>query len=289
MARSADDVSAPYADLALARRLESLAAAEMRRFASTARALDPDGEAESANIAGGVATFVGADSPVNQAVGLGLARAVTHDDIALLEEFYLARGATPSLGVCPLAHPTLLEVLALRGWTADGFENVLVRTLAAHERFEDAHPGVEIREVATGDERDLWALIAATGFSDPLPPLPAQLALGRIVVRRPGSRLFVAYLDGKAAGTGEVLVEGGVAWLSGDTTLPQFRGRGVQQSLQRHRLGVGAALGCDLAVSESLPGSGSQRNMERAGFRVVYTRTDFVLHPSYHPSEGIAE
>jgi hypothetical protein len=34
--------------------------------------------------------------------------------------------------------------------------------------------------------------------------------------------------------------------------------------------------GCDLAMSITLPGSVSQRNLERQGFCVVYTRTKFV-------------
>jgi hypothetical protein len=103
------------------------------------------------------------------------------------------------------------------------------------------------------------------------------LNLGAIVVRRPGTRLLLAFLEGQVAGTAELMVEDGVAWLSADATLPRFRGRGVQQVLQAHRLVLGAGSGCDLAVSEAAPGSGSQRNMERLGFRVVYTRVDMVL------------
>jgi hypothetical protein len=39
---------------------------------------------------------------------------------------------------------------------------------------------------------------------------------------------------------------------------------------------MGEAAGCEFAVSESHPGSTSQRNMERLGFRVVYTRVDLL-------------
>jgi hypothetical protein len=34
-----------------------------------------------------------------------------------------------------------------------------------------------------------------------------------------------------------------------------------------------AAAGCELVVTQTDPGSTSQRNMERAGFRTAYTRT----------------
>ena len=38
------------------------------------------------------------------------------------------------------------------------------------------------------------------------------------------------------------------------------------------RVNEALAQGCDLATASTLPGSGSQRNYERMGFEVVYTR-----------------
>ena len=88
--------------------------------------------------------------------------------------------------------------------------------------------------------------------------------------------LVLGWVDGQPAGTGALVIDGGVGWLSGDSTLPQYRGRGIQQAIQRHRLRLARDAGCDLAVTESAPGSGSQRNMERLGFRVVYTHVEFA-------------
>lgn len=264
------------ADHRLAARLENLCAVEMRRFVATARAVDHASSAACLEVAGGVAAFVGEGSPVNMAVGLGMTEPVTVADIAILERFFVERGARPLVGVCPLAHPSLAEALASRGWVLDGFEHVLVRRLDATDAFAETPAHIEIRQAQSQEDRALWAVVAATGFSYPLESLPEQLALGKIVVERPGAMLFIAWVDGCAAGTGELYAEDGVAWLSGDSTLPQFRGRGVQQALQRHRLSRGVANGCELAVTEAAPGSGSQRNMERAGFRVAYTRADMV-------------
>ncbi|PKQ15681.1 MAG: hypothetical protein CVT67_08135 [Actinobacteria bacterium HGW-Actinobacteria-7] len=269
---------APFADFELAKRLESFSAAEMRRFAQTAGAVFSGSPAGWIEVAGGIAAFIEVDSPVNQATGMGFAGVVDALEIEEVERFYLDRGAGPLVRVCPLAHPSLLVGLSARGWIADGFENVLVRTVAQGDAMVDhLVEGVEIREVATDEERDLWRLVAATGFSWPLPPLDAQLDLGTVVVRRPGTRLFLAFIEGRAAGTGELFIQDGIAWLSADATLPQFRGRGVQRALQAYRLALSAAGGCELAVSEATPGAGSQRNMERAGFRVAYTRLDMIL------------
>jgi hypothetical protein len=270
-------VAGPFADFALAKRLESLVAAEMRRFAETAAVVHPGSGATFADIAGGVATFTGSESPVNQAAGLGFAGPVLNADIERLERFYLELGVRPLVQVCPLAHPSLLLTLAERGWSADGFENLLVRPIDAPVAFPELPDGVEIRECSSDDEREVWALVAANGFSAPFDPTVEQTWISRIVIARPGSRLYLAYVDGRPAATGELMVEGGVGWLSADTTLPQFQGRGLQRALQDWRLAVSVAEGCELAATESAPGSVSQRNQQRAGFWIAYTRVDLAL------------
>ena len=64
----------------------------------------------------------------------------------------------------------------------------------------------------------------------------------------------------------------GLAILFADGTLPGARRQGLQSALIRARLHDAAARGCDLATASTLPGSLSQRNYERCGFQVVYTR-----------------
>ena len=86
---------------------------------------------------------------------------------------------------------------------------------------------------------------------------------------------FIATVDGESAGGATLFIHDGVAGLLGAATLPQHRRRGVQVSLMRARLAAALAAGCDLAYTITAPGSGSQRNAERAGFRVAYTRTKF--------------
>ena len=266
-----------FADTELARRLEGLTAREMWRFARAANETLPESGALAIDVAGGVAAFVGKGSPVNQAFGLGFADEVTDDDIALLERFFAWRGAVAKVGVCPLADPSLIRALGARGWVPGDFENVLLREVDPTEQFPDSD--IEIRECAP-DERDLWARAVAVGFASPALPTQPELELGRIVAAREDTVLLLAWVDGEPAGTGELLIDDGVGWLSADTTLLPFRGRGIQRALQIERLRRAAAAGCTLAVTESRPGSASQRNMERLGFRVAYTRMDMTAPPT---------
>lgn len=262
-----------HADAELARKLEGLTAREMWRMARAAHDAFPDREALAIDIAGGVAAFVGEGSPINEAFGLGFADEVSDEDVALLERFYEWRGARGKVAICPFAHPSLARVLGERGWTPENFENVLARPLRGEDDWST--PDVEVR-VCTPEERDLWARVVAVGFAAPQLPTRAELDLGHIVAARDGAVLFLAWVDGEAVGTGELVVDEGVGWLSGDTTLPPYRGRGVQRALQTERLRVARDAGCDLVATESVPGSVSQRNMERLGFRVLYTRVDMI-------------
>lgn len=263
-----------YADRELAARLESMAARDLRAFAEAATRLYPEQRPEWLEVRDGIAAFCGADSAVNGTVGLGLHSEVTQADVVEIEQFFLDRDARPLVSVCPLADASLPRALAARRWVIADFENVLARDLTGAEALPAPDPGIEIRVALDAGDRSEWAELVVDGFSAPGTPSPAETRLGRILGAMPDRVFLTALIDGVPAGTGELLIADDIGWLSADTTLPRFRGRGVQQSLQRVRLGMARDAGCTIAVTESAPGSGSQRNMERVGFRVVYTRTE---------------
>ena len=64
--------------------------------------------------------------------------------------------------------------------------------------------------------------------------------------------------------------------INGASTLPEFRHRGSHAALYHARLRLAAESGCDIARVVTQPGSISQRNAERRGFQVAYTRAMMV-------------
>jgi GNAT superfamily N-acetyltransferase len=281
-------------DLAL--RLEDLISAEFRRLAAIAPAVLPGVPAECMEVGGGVALWLGEGSPVNLGVGMGMIGPVGEAELERVEAFYHDRGAEAVISMCPLADPSLLEGLGRRGWRASGFEHVLAlelggRTPAGSVAADagvaagagaattgpaiSATADVDVR-VCTTEERKLWGQIAARGLADGEQPHRRHEEFGAIMAGHRDAVLVLAWVEGAPAGTGALVIDGGVGWLSGDSTLPQYRGRGVQQAIQRHRLLLAEGAGCDLAVTEAVPGGGSQRNMERLGFRIVYTHVEFA-------------
>lgn len=267
-----------HAGFALARRLEHLVCAEFRRLAEVAPAVLPDVSAECIDVGGGVALWLGEGSPVNLAAGLGMVGPIEETDLKRVEAFYHDRGAEAVISMCPLADHSLLACLGRRGWRVSEFEHVLVLELGEQAAASRTLPtGVDVRVCEPG-ERGLWGSIAARGFSDGDSPERRHEEFGAIMAGRRDAILVLARVDGTPAGTGALIIDGGVGWLSGDSTLPRYRKRGIQQAVQRHRLLLAEAAGCELAVTEAAPGGASQRNMERQGFRIAYTYVEFVKH-----------
>ena len=58
--------------------------------------------------------------------------------------------------------------------------------------------------------------------------------------------------------------------------VPRCR-HGLQAALLQERMRYAFDSGCDLAMMVAMPGSDSQRNAERSGFRIAYTRTKWQL------------
>lgn len=264
----------PLADVALARRIERAGAEELLAYAEAGRRSGLYPDATAARIGSGVAVWLSACNVVNGAVGLGMNGPVSEGQVEELVAFFECRGSVPSIDVCPLADATLVPRLVRRGFAPSGFESVLYQPLPARGLPRPA-PGVRVRQAASSAERATWAAVQARGFTDEH-ATEADHRLTASIAAREDALLFLGYLDGQPAGTGMLYLRDGVARLNGDATVPSLRNRGVQTAVLVERLRRASRAGSDLACIEARPGSTSQRNQERVGFRVAYTRVTLV-------------
>jgi GNAT superfamily N-acetyltransferase len=261
-----------FAGLDLARRLEAAEALNGVECAEAQRLLDPAVGATVRQVASGSAIFVGAQSPLTHAVGLGMHGAVRPEELDRLEAFYRARGATVTVDLCPLADASLLELLGSRGYRTTEFMNMLIRPFPGSQI---APPEVPIR-LANDGEEDLWARTVGRGFLEKEPLTSEEMDVGRNIFHMPSSLCYVAFAGNQPVAAGAMAVHSGLATLFADSTIPGFRGIGLQSALIRERLRVAFANGSDLAAASTLPGSVSQRNYERNGFQVAYTKAILV-------------
>jgi GNAT superfamily N-acetyltransferase len=258
-----------FADAILARRLEAAEAANARGCC----AADPTNVLE---IAGGCAIFVGADSPLTQAVGIGLNGPVSRLQIEELEAFFRARGSSATVDLCPHSDPGFLEALAARGYRMTEFNNVLVRRLNGLEIAFTPR----IRR-ALASEADVWSYTVGHGFFEQPELTSEEMDVGRAIFTMPGAHCYLAVTEtGQLAGGGALAVYDGLATLFADSTVPAWRRAGLHRELIAARLNEAIARGCAMATASTLPGSGSQRNYERAGFQVAYTKVT-VKRPQF--------
>jgi len=273
-----------FIDLALVTRLEMASALSGKSCADGAQRLHPELGAASEEIAGGIAVYAGIDSPVTQALGVGLKGSVSGAELDRLENFFYSRNAATAIELCPFAGIPLYEALAKREFRLVEVSNVLFRELAIADVFHSPAAGVTVRPALPEDEKRFTQTVAQ-GFAEIAPVTQPLLDVMDGFFHSEGNHSFLAFVDGVPAGGASAFAFDGVAGMFGASTLPQFRGRGVQTALLAARLNWAAQAGCDLAKGITLPGSVSHRNHERFGFRVAYTRTKLV-HDCPPPSNS---
>lgn len=261
----------PLTDLELARRLERAEGATNAAFIDARADLQPEAGAAWIQAAGVFAMYDGPASPLTQTFGLGVFDPVGDAELHLLEAFFEERGAPVFHEVSPLAAPALIGLLNARGYHPLELSTVLIRPTAL--ALDAAPDDIIVRAIAP-DEADGWARVAGLGWSSESADLAQFIEqIGRVLARARGVHCFLAERSGAPVAAGALSLRGDVAVLAGASTIPSARRRGAQLALLDARLRFAAAHGAELAMMAAQPGSASQRNAERKGFRTAYTRT----------------
>lgn len=259
----------PVSDFALSQRLERCEAKTNAALIEARARLWPESGARWIECAGAYALFDGVRSPLTQTFCLGMPATPSVDDLKTIERFLADREADVFHEVSPLTGMETLDLLVSRGYRPIELTSILYRPISP--AFDIATGRVRARQ-ASPDESDLWSSVAAEGWGETPELGDFMRDIGRISMASEGMTAFLAEIDGRAAGTGAVAIHDGVALLAGASTIPAARNQGAQQALLEARLRHAAANGCDLAMMGASPGSASQRNAERQGFRIAYTR-----------------
>jgi GNAT superfamily N-acetyltransferase len=232
----------------------------------TARRLRPGAAVASVEVAGGIAVFMGSESPLSEAFGVGTLAPVTPEDVATITEFYESRRSTPRVFVSPLAHPTLGTALAAAGYVPTEYENVLVSNTFGPYARRDAR----IRAAADLQE---WAIASAGGFLDGGSVTADDEFLALTLASSEGVIPVEALDGGTIVATGALDVRGVCAALFAASTLPASRGQGWHLALIADRIARARDAGARLMRATARPGSASERNFHRCGFTTLFTRS----------------
>ena len=264
-----------FADRELAKRLEAAEGYGCAQFADARKKLDPQSASIWIKCAGATAVFDGVDAPTTQTFGLGIFEELTPEALDEMERFFLERGAETMHEVSPFAGTGTLELLCKRGYRPFEISNVMYR--AVEKSREPLSPDIRVRRVAQ-NEAPLWSCVSARGWTHEHPEFEKFVRdMGEVCVARENSPCFLAEFDGVPGAAGALILHDGVALFGGAATVPELRRRGLQGALLHERMRYAAEHGCDLAMMVAEAGSNSQRNAERKGFRVAYTRLKWRL------------
>jgi len=276
------DISMQFVDKAFARRLESCEEMPQVLYARTFQKTRPEIGAAEEEICGGHMIFAGLGSPIGRATGVGLDRPFTAADLDRVEAFYRAHHAPSQVDLCSMHEPAVFELFKERGYAIAELNNVLYRKLDAQEEAQEEKkmppppPGCEIRRSRLEEAEAAGKIMENAFFPGGAPEAFRGLIAPFYQMER--ALAFVASVEGRlvACGTGLVIPEHRVFALCGAGTLAEFRGRGLQTALLRARMAAAAAAGCEYAVVVTQGGTTSQRNAERLGFRVAYSKVTVI-------------
>ncbi len=263
-----------FVDHELSRRLEGAEGTIGIGFAEARRRLQV---ASASNVIsiwrdfGGVLAVVdGATAQLTQTFGLGLNGSVSAQDLDVIEAFFRDRGAEAAHEVSPLAGAELLTLLHARGYAPIELTNVLVHPLDA-EANAASSLSVSARKVAS-EEADAWISASCAGWGQSAEDSAHAALMATLAFGNPAMTSFVVESGGEMIATASLGIHDGIALLAGASTVPSARGRGAQRALLEARIAEAIERHCELAMVCAEPGSASQRNAERSGFRVAYTR-----------------
>jgi ribosomal protein S18 acetylase RimI-like enzyme len=265
-----------FVDKALARRFEAVEEMPQVLYARAFQKMRPEIGAAEEEICGGHMIFAGLGSPIGRATGAGLDRSFEVDDLDRVEQFYRSHHAPAQVDLCPLHDPAVFEMCKQRGYNIAELNNVLYRRLDAHESFPNPPASCTIRRGLPEEARELGAIVERAFFPEGAPEAFQDLLTP--LYQMEGAVTFAASWEGKvvACGAGLVIPEHQVFAVCGAGTAAEYRNRGLQTALLRARLKAAAEAGCEYAAIVTQGGTASQRNCERLGFRVAYSKVTVI-------------
>jgi GNAT superfamily N-acetyltransferase len=266
----------PFSDRALSQRLERAEAESNARFVEARARVSPESGATWIEVAGAYVLFDGISSPCTQTFGLGMFEPVTDAVLEEIESFFEERGSPTFHEVSPLAGPQVMGLLSERGYRPIELSSVLYRPIGTGLDDLPRNPEIRVRTLGE-DESEVWARTSARGWSHRPELTEFLLELSAVTTARENGVSFLAELGGKPIAAAAMSLCSDVMLLAGASTVPEARRQGAQLALLDHRLRYAAEAGCELAMMGAEPGSPSQRNAERHGFRIAYTRIKWQL------------
>ena len=200
----------------------------------------------------------------------------TSADIAQLDEclkWVRDRADNIWFDVTPaLVDKEVLDRLLDTGMTPSRFANTVFTLPQQHD--DQPAPGITTQVVDINDDEQLraFAQVLSSGFGIPDHLIVNTMTSSRLEYGGLSWKVFFARFDDTPAAAAVMFVKGNTCSIDAMATSPNYRRRGCQTALLHTCINHAARAGCRYLLSQNEPGSTSQNNMLRAGFRIAYTK-----------------
>ncbi|MEP7038631.1 MAG: GNAT family N-acetyltransferase [Acidobacteriota bacterium] len=267
-----------YSDKILSQKLERTEARTSVDLVESRKVLFPEIGAEWIEVAGTYAIFDGVESPLTQTFGLGVFDEITNEHLDEIEAFFKRHNAPVFHEVSPMADALLIGLLNERGYRPVELTSVMFRLFESKDEISlPKNPNISTKIIGA-DEIDIFAKTAVAGWSAEMPEFESfGLDFCKVSAHSKSASSFMAEIEGVPIATATLFICEEVGELVGASTMPEVRNQGAQNALLAACLNCARTRGCKIAMMGALPGSQSQRNAEKNGFRIAYTRTKWHL------------
>lgn len=195
------------------------------------------------------------------------------DEIDAILDFYHERGLSANFEITP-AHCSaeLFQLLSERGYFQRGFRTALYGPVTDDILLNtEEDSSISIHEFED-DEFAIFGQIYTKGFNMPSSLIDFVAQNNQVLHHNKHWTFYLARVKGEPAGIGVLFEQDGIATLAASATTPEYRNKGVHSALVKKRLQQAQQNHCHMIVGQTGYGSGSLRNMERAGMKVAYTK-----------------
>lgn len=225
-------------------------------------------------LSGGAACFSGFDSYLSQVVGWGFATKKKYfkSEIERIEQFYKnLNHPRVDIELCPFVGNDLTVFLSQRGYKISELNNVSILDVKKYQNLDCGTSSCTIRKI-NPSETGNWAQKVALGFNAP----EAEDQFFRYAQSK-GIIAYAVYDQNTIVAGATVAIHGDFCDLGVTSTLPAYRGRGIQKNLLKARLNDVKDYGLSWAMVTTEPGSISDCNVQKVGFHCAYTRIKMTL------------
>ncbi len=215
---------------------------------------------------------------VNRVLGLGIVQPATQALLDQVTDFYRADNLHFAVNLSPAAQPPELPSwLEDRGFVHESNAVIVVRSM---DPPEASYANLHVRQIHRAEAATL-AHVLIMAF--PLPKFVAAWIAA--TVGRPCWRHYLAFDNDVPIAAASMFIHEHVAVLNWSATRAEYRRRGAQRALINQRIRDAIQLHCTLLASDTEEDtvdepSWSYRNLQRAGFKLLYLRPTYVSPPA---------